>query len=64
MRYTVTHDPVWEPTDLPVNAAGDTKPGFHCIHPMENGNGPCGGNVFDLSQAIGQHACVVDTERA
>lgn len=55
----VDHEPVWEPADLPVNAAGDTRPGFVCVHELENGNGPCGGNVFDLSDAFGKHACVV-----
>lgn len=59
MPRIVEHVPVWEPTMLRYNAAGDRKVGFHCVHVLENGNGPCGGNVFELSQAIGNHACVV-----
>jgi hypothetical protein len=53
----VKHTPVWAPADLRYNAAGDTRPGFVCVHELENGNGPCGGNVFSLDQAIGTHAC-------
>jgi hypothetical protein len=53
----VEHDPVWVPAELPINAAGDTRPGFVCVHELENGNGQCGGNVFELDQAIGRHAC-------
>ena len=53
----VTHKQKWVPADLPINAAGDTRPGFICVHELENGNGPCGGNVFELTDA-GDDACV------
>lgn len=58
----VSHEPVWAPAQLPYNAAGDTRPGFECVHPLENGNGPCGGSVYDLADAIGWHACIVAGE--
>lgn len=56
----VSHQPRWEPALLPINAAGDTRPGFECVHELENGNGRCGGNVFSLDQAVGLHSCTVD----
>jgi hypothetical protein len=59
MSKVVSHTPVWEPTQLPYNAAGNTKPGFECAHMLENGNGKCSGNVFTLDQAIGDHCCIV-----
>lgn len=59
MSRTVTHRPVWVPADLPIDADGNTRPGFRCAHELENGRGQCGGNVFTLDQAIGDHACVV-----
>lgn len=46
---------------LPVDAEGNTRPGYVCTHELENGNGRCGGNVFDLEQAIGRHCCMVAT---
>lgn len=55
----VEHEPEWAPAELPVNAAGDTRPGFICVHELENGNGPCEGNVFRLEDAVGTHCCVV-----
>jgi hypothetical protein len=58
-RY-VSHTPAWEPADLTINAAGGTAPGYVCTHMLENGNGRCGGNVFDLDEAIGDHGCIVD----
>lgn len=60
MSRLVYHTPAWEPAHLQVNATGNTKPGFVCVHPLENGNGPCGGNVFRVEDAIGDHACVVE----
>jgi hypothetical protein len=60
-RY-VSHTPTWAPAHLPINAAGDTTPGYVCTHQLENGNGRCGGNVFDLAEAIGDHGCIVDDE--
>lgn len=59
---TVWHEPQWIPAELPINAAGDTRPGFVCAHPLENGNGPCGGNVFRIEDAIGKHCCMVEEE--
>lgn len=61
-RQVIWHDPTWEPADLPIDDAGNTRPGFVCAHELENGNGPCGGNVFTLDQAIGRHCCVVAEE--
>jgi hypothetical protein len=55
----VRHTPEWEPAQLRIDAAGNTAPGFICVHSLENGNGPCGGNVFSLDQAIGDHCCVI-----
>ena len=55
----ITHTPKWEPAELPVDAEGNTRPGFVCVHPLENGNGQCGGNVFDLADAVGDHLCHV-----
>ncbi len=60
----VRHEPVWVPADLPINAAGDTRPGFVCAHELENGNGYCGGTVFAIEEAIGDHSCVVDEQEA
>lgn len=62
MWKRVEHDPVWEPADLPIDVEGNTRPGFVCVHELENGNGPCEGNVFSLNQAIGRHACIVEYE--
>lgn len=56
---TVHHSPAWEPAQLPVDAAGNTAPGFVCTHLLENGSGPCEGTVFSLGQAVGDHSCVV-----
>lgn len=55
----VEHEPIWVPADLRINSQGDTRPGFICVHQLENGMGTCGGNVFSLDQAIGNHACWV-----
>lgn len=60
----VRHTPVWVPADLPVDAEGNTRNGYVCIHKLENGNGECGGNVFSVNQAIGDHSCAVDDEQA
>lgn len=56
----VWHDPKWEPAQLPTDAAGNTRPGFVCVHELENGTGRCGGNVFHLDQAIGRHCCLTE----
>lgn len=54
----VEHEPNWQPTTLQTGP--DTwAPGYHCVHQLENGNGPCGGNVYSLDQAIGTHCCFV-----
>lgn len=58
----VTHTPRWEPADLPIDGDGNTRPGFICTHELENGNGQCGGNVFEIEDAIGDHMCIVRKE--
>jgi hypothetical protein len=63
-RRLIEHEPVWRPVFLPINAAGDTRPGFYCVHLLENGNGQCGSNVFAVEEAIGTHACTVQRERS
>ena len=55
----VEHDCVWEPTELRINAAGDTQPGFVCVYELGNGTGRCESNVFDLADAYGKAACLV-----
>lgn len=55
----VRHKSKWVPTQLRYNAEGDTKPGFECVHMLENGNGMCGSNVFTMDQSIGKDSCVV-----
>lgn len=55
----VHHTPVWESTELRVNAAGDSKAGYECTYPLENGNGLCAGSVFDVADAVSNHCCVV-----
>jgi hypothetical protein len=59
-RRVVRHEPKWEPTDLPIDAEGSTRPGFICVHELENGNGQCAGSVFRIEDAIGTHSCVVE----
>lgn len=58
----VHHTPVWVPAELEIDAAGGTRPGFVCTHELENGGGQCGGSVFELDQADGQHSCWVAEE--
>lgn len=60
MKRLISHVPKWEPAELPIDAAGNTRPGYICTHMMENGNGQCVGNIFNLDQAIGDHYCAVD----
>lgn len=55
----VDHEPIWRPADLRIDAAGNTRPGFICIHELENGSGQCGGNVFRIEDAVGKHSCWV-----
>lgn len=55
----VGHDCVWEPTDLPIDAAGNTRPGFQCTYELENGQGRCGSNVFRIEDVVGQSHCIV-----
>lgn len=62
--FIVEHVPVWEPAQLRVDAAGNTRPGYVCTHQLENGNGQCGGNVFELSEAVGNHSCCVLSDAA
>lgn len=56
----IWHDPEWESAELPADAVGSTRPGFVCVHELENGSGQCGGNVFQLDQAIGRHCCLTE----
>ncbi len=58
----VHHTPRWEPAMLRVDAAGNTKPGFVCVHELENGNGRCGADVFEVADAVGDHICFVPEE--
>lgn len=58
MAVLVDHAPQWEPTELQVDAEGNTRPGFICVHELENGNGQCGGNTFDPDSH--PHSCVVE----
>lgn len=60
----IDHDPVWEPAMLPIDAAGNTRPGFICIVPLENGTGSCAGNVLRVEDAVGTHSCFVYDEGA
>lgn len=60
---SIYHDPEWVPTQLRYNLEGDTKPGFECVHEMENGNGQCGANIFELDDAISRHSCGVLTKK-
>lgn len=60
----IEHVPQWRPALLPINEAGETRPGFYCIHLLENGNGQCGGNVFSVEEAVGTHTCIVPRERS
>lgn len=55
---SVSHEPVWVPAMLRFNAAGDTRPGFECAHMLENGMGQCGGDVFNIEDAVGKHICI------
>lgn len=58
-RKTVTHIPEWVQAPLRINREGETRPGYLCVHELENGNGWCGGNVFDLADADNEHACII-----
>ncbi len=58
----VHHVPRWEPAQLPIDAAGNTVSGYRCVHILENGQGQCEGNVFQLHEAVGEHSCVVDDD--
>lgn len=52
------HEPRWEPAQLEIDAQGNTRPGFICIHELENGNGPCGSNVFRIEdEGTLKHSC-------
>lgn len=59
VRESVDHDPQWIAAPLRVDAEGNTKPGFLCIHELENGNGWCGGNTFSLDYEFGKHSCII-----
>ena len=53
----VSHKPQWVAAPLRIDREGNTKPGYLCIHDLENGNGLCAGTSFD--QATREHTCVV-----
>ena len=53
----VEHAPEWIPAPYKINAAGDTKPGYLCIHYLENGNGLCGSTWFE--ESTDTHACSI-----
>jgi hypothetical protein len=61
-RRVVGHSPVWVPADLPIDAEGNTRPGFECAHELENGGGKCTADVFRIEDEIGDHSCVVVEE--
>jgi len=56
----IRHTPVWEPADLPVDAAGNTRPGYRCVYQLETGR-PCTGTVSDPADADGDHVCMMPT---
>jgi len=60
MKRLVEHEPDWVAARLPIDAEGNTRPGFVCVHQLENGNGVCGGSVFVVEDAMGNHSCVVE----
>lgn len=53
-----SHAPDWVPFPLRINAEGDTRPGFLCMHQLENGKGMCESNTFDQTDNT-EHACMV-----
>lgn len=55
----IYHDPDWVAAPIRINAQGDTKPGFLCIHKLENGNGWCGRSTLNTDYEFGRHSCVV-----
>lgn len=57
----VSHTPEWITAPLRVDREGHTKPGYLCIHDLENGNGLCSSTTFDLSDT--EHSCVVALRR-
>jgi hypothetical protein len=60
----IYHAPVWEPADVPVGFnEEEVVPGFMCTHPLENGNGICGGTTLSTEDS-GDHACYVPVLRA
>lgn len=58
----VEHQPVWVPAPIQLDREGNTRPGYVCVHQLENGHGTCMGNVFDLADVVGTHSCVVREE--
>ena len=55
----VDHTPEWQPTELPIDANGITRPGFVCVHVQEHGRGMCGGNTFPPITDE-NHGCIVE----
>ncbi len=59
----VEHEPEWVPALLPVDAAGTLRPGYRCAHQLENGQGQCPGDTFEIDGAARlTHSCVVDND--
>jgi hypothetical protein len=58
----VEHEPVWAPAQLATDLDGNAAPGWECVHLLENGNGTCGGNVFRIEDAVGNHGCLVQDD--
>lgn len=59
-QQVVTHSPLWMAGPLRIGEF-EVAQGFYCVHLLENGEGPCGGNVRNISDAHGTHSCVVYT---
>lgn len=53
----VAHVPEWVAAPLKVDREGNTKPGFLCIHDLENGNGLCASTSFE--EVVDLHTCGV-----
>lgn len=53
----VYHTPMWVAAPLRFDREGNTKPGFLCIHELENGSGLCGSTWFE--RVSDPHCCIV-----
>lgn len=57
-RENVSHTPVWVAAPLKIDREGNTRPGFLCIHELENGNGLCGSSTWSDEDTM-SHSCMV-----